>query len=113
MNRQPIQRKTPMKRGKPLRRVSKNNWWERLRPKLKVEFVRSGIVRCEVCGGEFSLGFAHAEKRRFITTRQQQQEVALLCHDHHGILERMKHALMAAHIRIIIDNRETPVRYVP
>lgn len=112
MNRHPIQRKTPMKRGKPLRRVSKNNWWERLRPKLKVEFARADIIRCEVCGGEFALGFAHAEKRRFITTREQQQEVALLCHKDHDSIEALGEKTMGPWIRGIIANRQTPVRYI-
>lgn len=112
MNRQLIQRKTPMKRGKPLRRVSKNNWWERLRPKLKIEFARAFITRCEICGTDNMLGFAHSKKRRCIATREQQQEVILICHPDHDRIEVMHHAMMAGVVRGIIANRETRVRYI-
>jgi hypothetical protein len=103
---------SPLTRRQPMKWVSARNWWPKLRAKLKVEFERVGLTRCEACSGEFALSFAHAEKRRFITTPEQQQEVALLCHDHHAILERLPHAKMAEQIRLIIANRETPVRKI-
>lgn len=112
VTRQPLTRKTPPKRKSKLRSVSAKAWWPKLRRKLKVVFEEAGIVRCEACGSNFALSFAHAEKRRFIVTPQQQQEVALLCQEDHDKVETMHHALMAASVRRIISNRDTPVRFL-
>lgn len=49
MNRQPIQRKTPMKRGKPLRRVSKKRAAEnKTYAKQRAEFLAKHL-HCEIC----------------------------------------------------------------
>lgn len=103
-----LKRKTPIKkRGK---RVLA---WEKTRRALKVEFERAGIVTCEIhlegCARNFNLSFAHAEKRRFITTQEQLEEVCLACVNCHNAIEKSSHEAMAIVVRGTIQNRETPV----
>lgn len=87
----------------------KGTAWNNAKRKLKPAFVRAGITRCELCGSGFNLQFAHAEKRRFITTKRQLFEVALLCGEDHAAIEILPHWQMALVVRGCISKRETPV----
>jgi len=98
----------------PLRRVSKNNWWQKLLPKLKLAFARVGITTCErrgpKCFRDNYLGFAHTKKRRNITTEEDRSECALLCGPCHDEWELLPEEEMAKKIREIIAARPVPVK---
>src|SRR5215207_2360480 len=55
--------------------------WTRIRKKVKTQFEKRGITRCQMCGRADYLSFAHRLKRRFITTDEELAIVALLCMD--------------------------------
>lgn len=90
------------KSRKPMRRTGKKDRANvELNRDLKKEFEARNITRCERCGGDFGLAFAHRVKRRFITDTLELHTVALLCQPcHHwaeygtreepGTHERMK-----------------------
>lgn len=80
--------------------------WSRIRAKLKVEFERKGITRCEICNGNFALGFAHRLKRRFIVTDEEKRSVALLCQLCHDTIEFSGHTKMFVKITEVIEKRE-------
>lgn len=90
-----------MKRGKKTRQ------WDNTRRKLKEQFERAGIVRCEVCNGTFALSFAHRLKRRFITDQQELETVALLCQICHNEVEYAGHDEMS--LREIYNIKKTVV----
>jgi phage terminase large subunit GpA-like protein len=104
----------PLRRSKPLNRSGKLNprgkkvkAWDDTRRKLKREFFKNGIVRCEMCGSSEMLSFAHRRKRRFITDEKELATVALLCLRHHDEIERKSHEEMYRIITEIIKSRET------
>lgn len=107
MNNSRLTRKTQMKKG------GHRTWqWARTRAKLKVRFERAGITRCELrvctgCTGSHYLSFAHAVKRRFITTQQELEEVALACLACHQTIEAFNHEDMKSIVRLAISERET------
>lgn len=85
--------------------------WEAMKRKLKPAFERAGITSCEVklpdfCAGSYFLTWAHAVKRRFITTPEQLAEVCLSCAQCHIQIEAMSHAEMERIVREAIANRE-------
>lgn len=80
--------------------------WNAVRAKLKVEFERKGITRCEMCGIGMFLGFAHRYKRRFITTEDELRICALLCVTCHEKIEYNGHENMKQAIDGIIAGRE-------
>lgn len=90
--------------------------WDDIRAKLKVNFQRAGITRCEVrcegCWNSDALSFAHSLKRRFIKTVDDWTEVALACTPCHDILEAMPHQRMADIVRSIIQARPVPVEKI-
>ena len=89
-----------------IKRVGKKTaLWEKTRRELKREFEAQGIVRCEVCGIDSGLSFAHSRKRRFISTTAELKEVALLCLVHHAQIERLSHEEMFEKVNEIIANR--------
>ena len=61
--------------------------WNTARRKLKVQFEKMGVMRCEKCNAAYPLGFAHRLKRRFITTEAELLTAALLCHRCHERIE--------------------------
>ena len=79
--------------------------WAKVRRELKAEFEARGITRCEVCGADDRLGFAHSRKRRNITTDEEMREVALLCNTHHDELELQGEEKMRPQIQAIIRRR--------
>lgn len=97
----------------PLRRVSKNNWWQKLLPKLKRAFARVGITTCERrdknCAWDNYLGFAHSLRRRFCITPELQAECILCCQFCHQTLDSLKHDETARIIREIIAARPVTV----
>ncbi len=88
---------TPLAFPKPEKRVKKPkrlnpggkkaDQWEKTRADLIVRFEQAGITRCEMQGpGCFRnnfLSFAHSKKRRYITSQDELEEVALLCQKCH------------------------------
>jgi hypothetical protein len=84
----------------------KQQTWNNARRKLKEQFTRMGIQRCEICQGTFALSFAHRLKRRFITTEEELMAVALLCQKHHEEIEFSGHENMYQAITKIIEQRE-------
>lgn len=106
----PLRAKAPSKPRKALPRLGrKGKEWETTRARLKVRFAAVGITRCEMCGRDDTLGFAHRLKRRNITTLKELETVALLCAEHHDSLEIRPEHVMGAVIDGIIDSRETPI----
>lgn len=83
----------------------RTNKWNQVRAKLKIEFERKGITRCELCQGTFGLAFAHSKKRRFIQTDEDWYHVALLCQPCHQQIEFSGHDEMFEAINQIINNR--------
>lgn len=79
--------------------------WSNARRKLKKQFERDGITRCEKCNAAYPLGFAHRYKRRMITTEQELMTVALLCNPCHERIEHSGHEQMKAAIDEVIANR--------
>jgi len=93
-----------MKRSYLKRAGKKTNQWTSARKKLKKIFEAKGITRCELCGSDFGLSFAHSKKRRFITTESDLMEVALLCVVHHEEIEYSGN--MFNRITEIIESRD-------
>ncbi len=85
-----------MKRGGRLKAGKKTNIWAKVRAELKIEFEAQGITTCELrfkeCWIDNGLGFAHAQKRRFI--KPDDKTVILACNHCHDSLEVMPHASM-------------------
>ncbi len=94
-----MRRKMMARQGKKVRQ------WARVRRQLKEQFAALGIVRCEVCGTDENLGFAHSRKRRNITTDEEMREVALLCNRDHDSLELLGEEKMRPAIEAIIAAR--------
>jgi uncharacterized protein with PIN domain len=92
-----------------LKRDMKQSTWNNARKKLKQQFERDGITRCEKCGAAYPLGFAHRYKRRFITTAEELNIVALLCQMCHEKIEFSGHEKMKNAIDTLIANREINV----
>ena len=91
--------------------MGKVDKWNRVRAKLKKRFYAMGITFCEMCGRTDFLSFAHRLKRRFITTDEELEMVALLCMDNpqgkgcHNKLEHSSHEEMFERITEIIRTR--------
>lgn len=83
--------------------------WTAARRKIKEQFLKWEITRCEQCGGTFALGFAHRMKRRFIVTREEMMRVALLCQICHEKIEHSGHEAMYEAITKIIEARNEQV----
>lgn len=57
----------------------------------KTNFAKLGIIRCESCGTQFALTFAHRKKRRFYYNLEQLTDIAeviLLCQPEHELAEK-------------------------
>lgn len=104
------------KKRTPMKRVGKRTAaWDNLRAKMKVEFERAGITRCEAnltgCTGSQMLSMAHPKKRRNLVGAEMEQ-CALFCLTCHDKAEVLPESEMTAMVRGIIAARETPVRSV-
>jgi hypothetical protein len=68
--------------------------WKEAREKLKPIFMEKGIVRCEICKGDFAMSFHHRHKRwEYIRHKEDLgkfEEVLLLCAFCHEKLETDK-----------------------
>jgi hypothetical protein len=88
------------------------NQWAYTRSKLKKKFAAIGITCCEMCGRHERPSFAHRLKRRYITTREELETVAVLCMDGpygkgcHTKLEHSPKEVMYDTITQIIESRE-------
>lgn len=115
MKRSALLRKTPLRRGKPLRKAGKRvNAWKAMVRKLKPAFFEALIVTCEIkllgCWGAHGLGFAHSLKRRNIPPGSPLlAEVVLGCNHCHGIIELLPENEMATVVRGIIATREVQI----
>lgn len=86
--------------------------WDTVRAKLKLRFATVGITRCEECGTDNFLGFAHAVKRwdlkkdAEIGAPEHIKTVVLLCNEPcHLRVERMPHEEMKNEVMRIINAR--------
>jgi hypothetical protein len=93
-----------IRRKKGLGAGKKVKQWDAIRAKLKVAFAKAGIIRCEVCGIDNYLGFAHRFKRSKCSY-EELHIVALLCNRDHDIFEAMSHEAMFKEIDSIINRR--------
>ncbi len=84
----------------------KTKAWDACRARLKREFMKMGITRCEMCNNDNFLSFAHSKKRRHIVG-DELSEVALLCIPCHSGVELLPEAEMTTLIRNIIATRTT------
>lgn len=75
---------------------------------VKAYFARIyDVPQCEICGTtEPPIDFAHARKRRYVLTREDYHDVAMLCRFHHLDLEHGGHDRMYEEIMRIKANRE-------
>lgn len=99
MRRSPLKRKTPLKRT-----GTKTRAWESLRRILKREFAAKGVTRCEMCGTDNYLSFAHAQKRRKLNEAGL-RVVALLCLRCHDRIEVLPAAEMETEVTTLITKR--------
>lgn len=97
-----------MKRSRLNPRGKKVKAWESARRQLKVKFEAANVTRCELCGTDDFLSFAHSKKRRHIQG-DELNEVALLCIPCHQSAELLPEAEMTITIRRIIAERETQI----
>lgn len=83
--------------------------WNKIRAKLKREFQEKGITRCELCGADNFLSFAHRKKRRYYYNQDRKEEerqlgdykeVLLLCVPCHERLETNKELTEATFKRL-------------
>ena len=100
----------PLHRETPIRRAGRRTReWEKVRRQLKCKFVGMGVTTCELqlpgCMFDNGLGFAHALKRRHITTDEDMRRVALLCNNCHNAIELQGEAKMSRVIDSIIAGR--------
>lgn len=106
----PPRPKKALQRKRPMNRVSKKNWWHKLRPKLVKAFNEAGIRRCELgytgCSGYIFTGFAHSLKRRFIATDEEKAQVVLACCSCHRFIEILPHPKMMQVVIEAINARE-------
>ena len=91
-------------RVKKLGKGRKVKEWDGARAELKKAFAAVGITRCEICGTDWALSFAHARKRRNLAPGEL-YVCALICIPHHDELEVLPEAEMCARIHAIIDAR--------
>lgn len=94
-----LARRTPMKR-----RGKRVDQWDRIRKFLKVQFERAGIVRCECCGSNFALGFAHRKPRRYCD-ESELHIVALVCQSCHSVIDGSGHENMKNMVEGLIGKR--------
>jgi hypothetical protein len=101
-----------MKRGTKKLHTKKTPW-DSVRAKLKVRFERAGITRCEICGADNFLGFAHCVKRRKLRadaevgSPEHIETVVLLCNEPcHLRIERMQPEEMSTAVMALIAKRK-------
>lgn len=71
--------------------MNRTEYWQKCLKILKKEFESRGITRCEVCGKDNFLSFAHLHKRRWYYGQEELlkdfNQVLLLCVPDHQLLE--------------------------
>lgn len=94
------------------RRGPKTREWDRVRAKLKPQFQRAGITRCELryegCSGDNFLGFAHTKKRRNCSLVEL-SIVILACNGCHDRIEILDEWEMTRIVLTTIQNRPEPL----
>lgn len=97
------------KQPKGLKRVGKKTEeWDTARSELKKLFEANGTTICELnypkCWKKNALGFAHADKRRFLSV-EDLHTVILCCNSCHAIIEAMPRGKMQLIVNKIIKER--------
>lgn len=106
MKRSPLKRKTGFsKTRKRIGPGKKTREWNKIRAELKKRFLSVGITRCEMCGKDNMLSFAHRKKRRFCD-EDELHVCALLCNPCHDKLEALPHDQMYYAVNRIIKSRK-------
>ncbi len=99
-------RKSMNKRGKSTRSTERQKWHK----ELLADWQSKGINSCEFnydgCMQTFGQALAHSKKRRFITTKEDYEEVGLACIKCHEKLDLvLSHEEMEAEVKRIIESR--------
>lgn len=103
---------TKKKSTKSLLPGTKTMAWDDARDKLKQIFAKWGITQCEIsrvhCWKNNALGFAHIDKRRYLSTEdvKSPNKVVLACTPCHQEVETMPREEMRKILETIIKNRE-------
>lgn len=88
----------------------KTKAWEKARAELKVEHESMGITTCELryegCWNDDALGFAHAAKRRKLTSVDLKHAI-VACGSCHDKIEFLKPEEMERIVNETIHNRAT------
>lgn len=96
------------KEQKPLGAGKKTKEWGTVRDDLKVAFNKLGITECEAklepCWTNTALGFAHRDKRRFLT-KSDLEKVILICNPCHDVIEAWSREKMQDFVDGIIASR--------
>jgi hypothetical protein len=91
-----------------LKRGKKTKAWDNTRRNLKHEFIKMGILRCELrfsnCWISNGLTFAHVDKRRHLKEGEL-TAVVLACVHCHNIVEKWPREQMRAYLEGIIKRR--------
>ena len=103
-------------RGKKTKKPSKlgagkkTKAWDDARVILKKKFAEMGITKCELnyegCWRDNALGFAHLDKRRYLTEADL-MEVVLACNECHQTIELQPRDQMRKELEAIIKSRPT------
>jgi hypothetical protein len=64
--------------------------WRKARRKLKKEYEKRNIVKCEWCGSDWALSFHHLEKRSSGKAKHTFEDTRLLCTNCHDKAEHNK-----------------------
>lgn len=105
-----LERCSTLKSHKPMNKVGpKTKAWNNARSELKIEFqFQFGITTCELqyegCWFDNALGFAHAAKRRKLTT-EDLKHVILICNPCHDKIEFLPPEEMERIVNETIHNR--------
>ena len=97
------------KKPKFIGKGKKTKDWDKERARLKKRFKEIEITTCEVrisdnCTDDNFLGFAHPDKRRFLS-KEDLSVVVLSCNNCHSLLEVMPRVKMKKKVLKIIKNR--------
>lgn len=88
--------------------------WERVRADLKKKFWNLEVTYCELgfkgCWRDNALGFAHGDKRRFLTEDELENLVILACNPCHQKIEELPRSEMREIVEKTIAKRQSLLR---
>lgn len=92
----------------------KTKEWIKVRAELKKKFYNWGVTSCELrmegCWIDNALGFAHKDKRRFLS-HDELYEVILICNNCHNRIECLPRDQMRAIVITAIKSREELLKF--